>query len=170
MGKKTQKSKSAKSSQSSPMPKSPKIIDPESAWKKSSVGEVDLNLMVVDGIIQPEKEIEWKSSLGQPFPTEAQEEIVLFKSFCERGFALPASDFFRELLQFYGLELHHLTPNGISYIANFQHFFEAFLGIEPSLPFFRYIFHVKGQPTNQNPRVVGRAGIQLRQGSSVQWF
>src|SRR5579883_1767961 len=131
---------------------------------------IDLEHMVVEGMIQPEKEIEWKSCLSQPFPSEAQEEIMLFKSFCERGFALPASDFFRELLQFYGLELHHLTPNGVSYIANFQHFFEAFLGIEPSLPFFRYLFHVKGQPNNQNPRVVGGAGIQLRQGSSVQWF
>ena len=70
MGKKSQKLKAAKTSQTAPVPKSPVIIDPESAWKKSTVGEVDLNLMVVDGIIQPEKEIEWKSCLGQPFPSE----------------------------------------------------------------------------------------------------
>jgi hypothetical protein len=162
MGNKSQKPKASKASQVPPVPKSPELIDPESAWRPSTVGTMDLELMVLEGMIQLEKEIEWKSCLGQPFPTEAQEEVVLFKSFCERGFALPASDFFQELLQFYGLELHHLTPNGVSYIANFQHFFEAFLGIEPLLPFFRYLFHIKGQSNNQNPRVVGGAGIQLR--------
>ena len=40
--------------------------------------------------------------------------MVVFKSFYEKGFALPAGAFFRGLLPFYGLEVTHLKPNSIA--------------------------------------------------------
>src|SRR5437016_4848835 len=102
--------------------KQPKItcIPPQAAaWKRCTMGEVDLEILVAQGCLQPHKEMLWSSCLGQAFPAEGFDEQVLFKSFYERGLALPASDFIRELLDFYRLEIHHLTPNGISQIANF---------------------------------------------------
>jgi hypothetical protein len=146
------------------------IPAPEAVWKPSTVGAADLENLVLNGMLQPREEVLWNSCYGQLFPSEGAEEVVLFRSFCERGLILPASSFFRELLDFYGLEVHHLTPNNVSPIASFVHFFEAFLGLDPSLSFFRFIFHIKSQPSAQNIRVVGGAGIQLRQGSGVQWF
>jgi hypothetical protein len=73
--------------------------------------------------------------------------------------ALPSCSFFRGLLYFYGLELHHLNLNSICHIAIFIHFCEAFIGIEPHWDLFR----IKPQPTSKNPSVVGGVGIQLRQ-------
>jgi hypothetical protein len=94
---------------------------------------------------------------------ENVDEIVTFYHFSERGLALPSCSFFRGLLYFYGLELHHLNLNSICHIAIFIHFCEAFLGIEPHWDRFRFLFRVKPQPTAKNPSIVGGAGIQFRQ-------
>jgi hypothetical protein len=48
---------------------------------------------------------------------ENVDEIVSFYHFAERGLALPTCSFFRGLLYFYGLELHHLNPNSIYHIT-----------------------------------------------------
>jgi hypothetical protein len=79
------------------------------------------------------------------------------------GFGPPSCSFFRDLLYYYGLELHHLNPNSICHISIFIYFCEAFLGIEPQWDLFRFLFRVKPQPTSKNPSVVGGASIQLRQ-------
>jgi hypothetical protein len=94
---------------------------------------------------------------------ENVDEIILFCHFSERVLALPSFSFFRGLLYFYRLELHHLKTNSICHIAIFIHFCEAFLGIEPHWDLFRFLFRIKLQPNSKNPSVVGGAGIQLRQ-------
>jgi hypothetical protein len=45
--------------------------------------------------------------------------------------ALPASNFFKGLLEYYGIEYLNLNPNGIFHTSVFVHFCEAFLGIKP---------------------------------------
>jgi hypothetical protein len=94
---------------------------------------------------------------------ENVDEIVTFLHFAERGLALPSFSFFRGLLYYYGLELHHLNPNSICHISIFIYYCEAFLGIEPHWDLFRFLFRLKPQPTSKNLSVVGGAGIQLRQ-------
>ena len=54
-------------------------------------------------------------------------ETVVFRSFYEKGFALPVGTFFHELLFFYGLEVTHHKPNSIAQIAIFIHLCEVFL-------------------------------------------
>jgi hypothetical protein len=49
----------------------------------------------------------------------------------ERGLALLASDFFKGLLNYYGIEYLNLNPNGIFHVSVFVHFCKAFLGIKP---------------------------------------
>ena len=58
-------------------------------------------------------------------------ETVMFRDFVERGLALPLSEFFYKLLQFWGIQLHHLTSQSILHLLIFTHFCEAFLGIFP---------------------------------------
>jgi hypothetical protein len=68
------------------------------------------------------------------------DEIPMFTRFTERGLSLPASDFFKGLLEYYGTEYHNLNPNGIFHTSVFMHFCEAFLGIKPHWVLFQKFF------------------------------
>jgi hypothetical protein len=112
-----------------------------------------------------EKEVDmWRSAAGDPYPMEkAEDEIPMFARFVERGLALPASDFFKGLLGYYGIEYLNLNPNSIFHTVVFVHFCEAIFGIKPHWVLFWKFFRVKPQLSASNPRVVGGAGIQLRE-------
>jgi hypothetical protein len=77
---------------------------------------------------------------------------------------LPTSNFLHGLHFHYGVQLHHLNPNSILYIAIFVHFYEVFLGIEPYFYLFFHLFHLRAQPSANKIEVVGGVGLQLRQG------
>ena len=51
------------------------------------------------------------------FPNPNKDERVCFVSFLLRGLGFPINPFLRGLLEFYGIQLHHLTPNSILHIA-----------------------------------------------------
>jgi hypothetical protein len=57
-------------------------------------------------------------------------ERVVFISHFERGFGLPASDFFRDFLDTYELQPHHLPANAVMILSAFAAFCEGFAGIE----------------------------------------
>jgi hypothetical protein len=59
---------------------------------------------------------------------------------------VPSHQFLRLLLQFYGLELHHLTPLGILHIAAFVTLCGAYMGIEPHFDLWNYFFHTSLRP------------------------
>ena len=90
-------------------------------------------------------------------------EIVGFLPCFEPGLGIPCSNFFSGLLYYYGIQLHHLTPNSFVHLSIFVYLCEAFLGIEAHFELFRHLFHLKPQPNSTNLDVVGGAGIQLRQ-------
>ena len=76
---------------------------PLSSWQKCSLQESDIQDMV-EPCILPEKQISgWRCCYGEEFLSEDMNQTVMFKSFYEKGFALPAGAFFRGLLHFYGL-------------------------------------------------------------------
>jgi hypothetical protein len=99
-----------------------------------------------------------------------EDEIPMFARFAERGLSLSASNFFKGLVGYYGIEYLNLNPNGIFHTAVFVHFCEAFLGIKPHWILFRKFFRVKQQPSASNPRVVGGAGIQMREDAAEQYL
>jgi hypothetical protein len=41
------------------------------------------------------------------------DEVPMFARFVERGLALPASEFFKGLLKYYGIKYLNFNPNGI---------------------------------------------------------
>jgi hypothetical protein len=143
---------------------SPPRPDPNREWKKSKAKTEDLLALRNSGFIR-EKEVDmWRAAVGDPYPMEKNpNEILMFTRFAERGLSLPASNFFKGLLGYYGIEYLNLNPNGIFHTLVFVHFCEAFLGIKPHWILFQKFFRVKPQPSASNPRVVGGAGIQMRE-------
>jgi hypothetical protein len=112
-------------------------------WTHSKCSLNHLNNLVSEGLLQEKNLVNWRPSYREPFPMENVDEIIIFLHFAERGLALPSCSFFRGLLYYYGLELHHLNPNSICHISIFIYFCEAFLGIEPHWDLFRFLFHLK---------------------------
>jgi hypothetical protein len=96
-------------------PMSPPRADPSREWKKSKVKTEDLLALLNSGFIR-EKEVDmWRAAAGDPYPMEkAEDEIPMFARFVERGLALPASDFLKGLLGYYGVEYLNLNPTASS--------------------------------------------------------
>jgi hypothetical protein len=127
--------------------------------------------MVNSGFLR-EKEMDlWRPAAGDPYAMEKNpDEIPMFTRFVERGLAVPTSDFFKGLLRYYGIEYVNLNPNDIFHVSVFVHFYEAFLGIKPHWVLFRKFFRVKPQPSTNDLRVVGGAGIQMREDAADQYL
>jgi hypothetical protein len=104
------------------------------------MAKVKIQALVDRGLLQPKTEVEWRAAAREEFPSEDIKEQVVFASFLECGFNLPAGDFFRGLLYYYRLELVHLVPKSITVVSTFIHFCEAYLGIPPHFMLWRYFF------------------------------
>ena len=89
-----------------------------------------------------------------------------FAIFHERGFAVPAHRFLRGLLDYYQVELQHLTPNGVQHMAAFVALCEGFLGIDPHFDLWWHFFTVSLSKRKIGGRDVsvpmGCASIHLR--------
>jgi hypothetical protein len=120
------------------LPVSPPRPDPNREWKKSKVKTEDLLVLLNSGFLREKKVDMWRAAAGDPYPMEKNEdEILMFTRFAKRGLSLPASDFIKGLMGYYGVEYLNLNPNGIFHIAVFVHFCEAFLGTKPHWILFR---------------------------------
>jgi hypothetical protein len=64
----------------------------------------------------------------------------------------------------------NLNPNRIFHVSVFVHFCEAFVGIKPHWDLFRKFFQLKPQPSTNDPRVVGGAGIQMCEDAVEQYL
>jgi hypothetical protein len=120
------------------------------------------------GLLRPKAEVEWRAAAGEEFLSEDVKEQVVFASFFERGFNLPAGAFFRSLLYYYRLDLVHLVPNSVTIISTFIHFCEAYLGIPPHFLLWRYFLCVKSTGKRSGP--VGAVMFVLRLGLKAEWI
>jgi hypothetical protein len=96
-------------------------------WVPSEVMEARLLRLVEKGLLPPKEVARWRAAAGDVFPFD----------FHERGFMIPASDFFRGFLHEYGVQLQHLPPNAVLQLSGFIVIYEAFLGNEPNKDLFR---------------------------------
>jgi hypothetical protein len=144
------------------------IPNPRAAWVRSTMTEAKIHALVDRGLLRLKAEVEWRVGAGEEFPSEDVKEQVVFASFFERGFNLPAGDFFRGLLYYYRLELVHLVPNSITVVSTFIHFCEVYLGIPPHFLLWRYFFCVKSTGKRSGP--VGAVVFVLRPGLKAEWI
>ena len=73
-------------------------------------------------------------------PNPNKGERVCFVPYLIRGLGFPVHPFLRGLLEFYGLQLHHLTPASILHIAGYVALCELFLGVEPHFALWKRLF------------------------------
>jgi hypothetical protein len=113
-GNKRSCSEAERSARDSSPPTSPPRPNPNKEWKKSKAKTEDLLVLVNSGFLREKEMDRWRTAAGDPYPMEKNpDEIPMFARFVERGLALPASDFFKGLLKYYGIEYLNLNPNGI---------------------------------------------------------
>ncbi|KAK1695347.1 hypothetical protein QYE76_012044 [Lolium multiflorum] len=70
-------------------------------------------------------------------------KVVVFTAHFERGFGLPASDFFRRFLNFYKLQPHHLPGNVVFYLSSFVSFMEGYVGLWPTTETFARSYNLR---------------------------
>lgn len=127
-------------------------------WMPSTVGGTMLQHLVDTGYLpqpnvaiphSPMVEMQDGCTTAETLPRPEEFERVSFLPFLLHALSYPIHPFFCGLLHFYGLQMHHLTPNSILHIACFITLCECFLSIEPHFGLWRKYFTVKLQ-TNMN--------------------
>jgi hypothetical protein len=133
-GKKRSREEAAGSAAGSMPPVSPPRPNPNKEWKKSKAKTEDLLTLLNSGFLW-EKEVDmWRAAARDPYSMEKnQDEIPMFTRFVECGLALPASNFFKGLLEYNDIEYLNLNPNGIFHTSIFVHFLRSFLGNQTPL-------------------------------------
>ena len=67
-------------------------------WKSSKCADFHLLGLVEEYLLQSQKEIHWRGSVGESFPREKTSESVIFYPHVLRGLGFPIFYFFRGLL------------------------------------------------------------------------
>jgi hypothetical protein len=111
-------------------------------WQKSHVKESDVQTMEGEGTVAPQAESLWRTDFKAPAPIPNPSKIVMLRSHVERGLSMPPSLFFTNLLKFYGLQLHHISPNNLVSVAGYAALCEGYLGIRPRVDLFQLFFFV----------------------------
>jgi hypothetical protein len=75
-------------------------------------------------------------------------DFIFFAAYALAGLVPPLSSFFLTLLEYYGLQLQHLSPNSIALVAMFVHRYEMYMGVRPSVRLFRSFFVLKAASTH----------------------
>jgi hypothetical protein len=131
-------------------------------FQSSTADEIEIRKLVVNHFLPDRAMLQWRPTAGEDILTPNTKEIVVFSSFFQHGFGLPACDFLWGLLDHYKIELDRLNPNSILQIIVFVHLCEAFLGISPNFPLFKNYFFLKYQPSASNKKVIGGVCLQTR--------
>jgi hypothetical protein len=92
-------------------------------------------------------------------------EAVVFLAHFEHGFGFPMSDFFRDFLDFFGLQPYHLPANAFLSLSSFITFCEAYLGLWPTKEFWSLLFYFKDKVWEGELQACGAATIYPRRDS-----
>ena len=80
------------------------IPDLATGWRKSKMSDAAVQEMEDMKLLQSRAVIQWRVVEGEDRPYEGTLETVMFRDFVERGLAVPVSEFFHALLQFWGIQ------------------------------------------------------------------
>ena len=129
---------------SSSRPRSPKPGD----WERCSVPHSRLVELQTKGFLPPAYMVPVRARLAtynggeqaENFPCPSMGERVCLVPYLLRGLGFPIHPFLRGLLEFYGLQLHNLTPASILHIAGYVALCELFLGCEAHFELWKRLF------------------------------
>ncbi|KAK1631076.1 hypothetical protein QYE76_005391 [Lolium multiflorum] len=140
------------------------------AWKGSDVTQPKIDWLYHSRRIPAQ--VSCRLPRDEVEPVLEPGESVVFLAHFERGFGLPASNFFREFLDFYQLQPHHLPGNAIFYLSCYVSFMEGYIGLLPTKEAFARFFSLlinsvqgKDIPKPKPPVQCGSCIIGSRQGS-----
>ncbi|KAK1669302.1 hypothetical protein QYE76_057461 [Lolium multiflorum] len=140
------------------------------AWKGSDVTQLEIDWLYRSRRIPAQ--VSCRLPRDEVEPVLEPGESVVFLAHFERGFGLPASNFFREFLDFYQLQPHHLPGNAIFYLSCYVSFMEGYIGLLPTKEAFARFFSLrinsvqgKDIPKPKPPVQCGSCIIGSRQGS-----
>jgi hypothetical protein len=106
-------------------------------WVKCHVKDAHVLALEKEGTVAPKVESQWRTYHKALVPAPNKTEIIIIKSHIERGLSMLPSHFFSNLLQFYGLQLHHIAPNSLVSVAGYAALCEGYLGILPRVDLFQ---------------------------------
>jgi hypothetical protein len=86
-------------------------------------------------------------------------DFVFFAAYALAELVPPLSSFLT-LLEYYGLQLQHLSPNSIALVAIFVHLCEMYVGVRPLMRLFWRFFVLKA--ANTRPPLIGGHYFQRR--------
>ena len=117
-------------------------------WRRCSVPHNELVKLQAGGYLPPAFMVPVRAGLAtykggkqaEVTPNPNKGERVCFVPYLIRGLGFPVHPFLRGLLEFYGLQLHHLTPASILHIAGYVALCELFLGVEPHFALWKRLF------------------------------
>jgi hypothetical protein len=91
-------------------------------------------------------QLAWPDAAGSS-PATAQ-PFFLFSVFA--GLVPPFSSFLLAILETYGIQAIHLHPKSIALLAVFAYTCEAWIGVKPSVAYFRHLFSLWSSGLNQS--------------------
>mgnify|MGYP002413848545 CR=1 FL=1 len=120
----------------------------EGDWRSLSVSHLQLSRLQTQGYLPLADVVSVRAALAsigndvlaENFPNPNKEERVCFVSFLLRGLGFPIHPFLRGLLEYYGIQLHNLTPGSILHISGFVALCELFLGCEAHFGLWKKFF------------------------------
>ncbi|KAK1670147.1 hypothetical protein QYE76_058306 [Lolium multiflorum] len=111
------------------------------AWKGSDVTQPEIDWLYRSRRIPAQ--VSCRLPRDEVEPVLEPGESVVFLAHFERGFGLPACDFFRQFLNFYQLQPHHLPGNAILYLSCYVFFMEGYIGLLPTKEAFARFFSLR---------------------------
>ena len=129
---------------SSSRPSSPQPGD----WERCSIPHSDLVMLQTKGFLPPAYMVPVRAGFAtynggeqaESAPNPSKGERVCHVPYLIRGLRFPIHPFLRGLLEFYGLQLHNLTPASILHIASYVALCELFPGCEAHFELWRRLF------------------------------
>jgi hypothetical protein len=86
-------------------------------------------------------------------------DFIFFAVYALAGLVPPLSSFLTPL-EYYGLQLLHLSPNSIALVAIYVHLYKMYVGVQPSVRLFWRFFVLKA--TSLRPLLIGGYYFQRR--------
>ena len=129
---------------SSPRPSGPKPGD----WESCTIPHSELVSLQAKGFLPQAYMVPVRAGLAtynggkqaESTPNPSKGERVCLVPYLIRGLGFPIHPFLRGLLEFYGLQLHNLTPASVLHIAGFVALCELFLGVEAHFALWKRLF------------------------------